>query len=105
MHSWNQGFAQNPANARYESLAREIDRAVKFMDACGADFEALKHTEFYTGHEGLLMDYERPMTRIDSRTGTPYVHLEPLHLDRRAHARARRRARRLPVAGAQSRSA
>ena len=42
------------------------------MEACGADFEALKHTEFYTGHEGLLMDYERPMTRIDSRTGTPY---------------------------------
>jgi 3-deoxy-7-phosphoheptulonate synthase len=28
--------------------------------------------EFYTGHEGLLMDYERPMTRIDSRTHTPY---------------------------------
>ena len=72
VHSWNQGFAANPANARYESLAREIDRAIKFMEACGADFEALKHTEFYTGHEGLLMDYERPMTRIDSRTGTPY---------------------------------
>jgi len=72
VHSWNQGFAQNPANARYESLAREIDRAIKFMDACGADFDALKYTEFYTGHEGLLMDYERPMTRIDSRTGTPY---------------------------------
>jgi 3-deoxy-7-phosphoheptulonate synthase len=72
VHSWNQGFSVNPANARYESLAREIDRAIKFMEACGADFEALKHTEFYTGHEGLLMDYERPMTRIDSRTGTPY---------------------------------
>ena len=72
VHSWNQGFSANPANARYESLAREIDRAIKFMEACGADFEALKHTEFYTGHEGLLMDYERPMTRIDSRTGTPY---------------------------------
>lgn len=72
VHQWNQGFAANPANARYEKLAREIDRAVKFMDACGADFEELKRTEFYTGHEGLLMDYERPMTRIDSRTGTPY---------------------------------
>ena len=72
VHPWNQGFSVNPANARYEPLAREIDRAIKFMDACGADFEALKHTEFYTSHEGLLMDYERPMTRIDSRTGTPY---------------------------------
>ncbi|MCI2958840.1 3-deoxy-7-phosphoheptulonate synthase class II [Agromyces atrinae] len=72
VHSWNQGFAANPANQRYEKLAREIDRAVKFMDACGADFDELRRVEFYTGHEGLLMDYERPMTRIDSRTGTPY---------------------------------
>lgn len=72
VHSWNQGFARNPANARYEALAREIDRAIKFMMACGADFEALKRTEFFVAHEALLMDYERPMTRIDSRTGTPY---------------------------------
>ena len=72
VHSWNQGFARNPANVRYEHMAREIDRAIKFMMACGADFEALKRTEFYTSHEALLMDYERPMTRIDSRTGTPY---------------------------------
>ena len=42
------------------------------MEAAGADFDELKRVEFYTGHEGLLMDYERPMTRIDSRTGTPY---------------------------------
>lgn len=73
VHSWNQGFARNPANVRYEHMAREIDRAIKFMMACGADFEALKRTEFYTSHEALLMDYERPMTRIDSRTGTPYI--------------------------------
>ncbi|SMH40090.1 3-deoxy-D-arabinoheptulosonate-7-phosphate synthase [Rathayibacter oskolensis] len=72
VHYWNKGFTENPQNQRYEQLAREIDRAVKFMIACGADFEALRRTEFYTGHEGLLMDYERPMTRIDSRTGTPY---------------------------------
>ncbi|WP_123704894.1 MULTISPECIES: class II 3-deoxy-7-phosphoheptulonate synthase [unclassified Rathayibacter] len=72
VHYWNKGFTENPQNQRYEQLAREIDRAVKFMVACGADFEGMKRTEFYTGHEGLLMDYERPMTRIDSRTGTPY---------------------------------
>jgi len=72
VHSWNQGFAQNPANQRYERLATEIDRAIKFMAAAGADFDELKRVEFYTGHEGLLMDYERPMTRIDSRTDLPY---------------------------------
>ncbi|MFP3465702.1 class II 3-deoxy-7-phosphoheptulonate synthase [Leifsonia sp. SIMBA_070] len=72
VHSWNRGFAANPANQRYEGLAREIDRAIKFMEAAGADFEEMKRVEFYSSHEALLMDYERPMTRIDSRTGTPY---------------------------------
>ncbi|THG33475.1 class II 3-deoxy-7-phosphoheptulonate synthase [Naasia lichenicola] len=71
VHSWNKGFAANPANARYEGLARDIDRAIRFMEAAGADFDELKRVEFYTAHEGLLMDYERPMTRIDSRNGTP----------------------------------
>jgi 3-deoxy-7-phosphoheptulonate synthase len=72
VHAWNMGFTTNPAHARYESLAREIDRAVKFMDACGADFDALRTTEFYAGHEALLLDYERALTRIDSRTHLPY---------------------------------
>ena len=73
VHEWNKGFADNPANKRYTELASEIDRAIAFMSACGADFEQLRTTEFYTSHEGLLFDYERPMTRIDSRTGTPYI--------------------------------
>ncbi len=73
VHEWNRGFADNPANNRYKALADEIDRAVKFMDACGADFNELRTTEFYVSHEGLLLDYERPMTRIDSRTGHPYI--------------------------------
>ena len=71
VHRWNQGFARNPANVRYEQMARDIDKAIKFMQAAGADFEELKRVEFYTSHEGLLMDYERPLTRIDSRNGTP----------------------------------
>ncbi|NKX54958.1 class II 3-deoxy-7-phosphoheptulonate synthase [Arthrobacter mobilis] len=72
VHHWNKGFMANPAHSRYESLAREIDRAVKFMDACGADFDALKRVEFFASHEALVLDYERALTRIDSRTGLPY---------------------------------
>ncbi len=72
VHEWHKGFTDNPANSRYETMAREIDKAIKFMAACGANFNELRTTEFYTSHEGLLFDYERPMTRIDSRTGTPY---------------------------------
>ncbi|WP_105567416.1 class II 3-deoxy-7-phosphoheptulonate synthase [Microbacterium halophytorum] len=72
VHSWNKGFAENAANERYEGLAAEIDRAIKFMESAGADFDELKRVEFFTGHEGLLMDYERPLTRVDSRTGDIY---------------------------------
>lgn len=72
VHSWNQGFVSNPANRRYEALASEIDRALRFMDACGVDHTALTQTEFYVSHEALLLDYERPLTRIDSRTGELY---------------------------------
>lgn len=72
VHSWNRGFAANPANQRYEGLAHHIDRAIRFMEAAGADFDELKRVEFYASHEALLMDYEAPLTRIDSRTGLPY---------------------------------
>ena len=72
VHQWNRGFMRNPAYARYESTAAEIDRAVRFMQACGADFEALKSVDFFLSHEGLILDYERALTRVDSRTGKAY---------------------------------
>jgi len=72
VQEWNQGFVNNPANARYEMMAGEIDRAIRFMAACGVDFTEMTTTEFYTSHEGLLFDYERPLTRIDEATGAIY---------------------------------
>lgn len=72
VHEWNKGFTVTPAYRSYEGMANEIDRAIRFMSAAGADFDALRTVEFYAGHEGLLLDYERPLTRIDSRTGNPY---------------------------------
>ena len=73
VHEWNRGFTANPANARYEVVAREIDKAMRFMAACGADFDALRGVEFFSSHEALLLDYERALTRIDSRTHLPYA--------------------------------
>jgi 3-deoxy-7-phosphoheptulonate synthase len=72
VHEWNRGFVANAANAEYEALAGQIDRAMRFMAACGADFDALRAVDFYSSHEALLLDYERALTRIDSRTGLPY---------------------------------
>jgi 3-deoxy-7-phosphoheptulonate synthase len=72
-HAWNQDFvATTEAGRRYEAMANEIDRALAFMRACGADPEEFRRVEFYAGHEALLLDYEDALTRIDSRTGLPY---------------------------------
>ncbi len=73
VHAWNQDFvAGSPAGQRYEQLADENDRAIAIMHACGADPEEFQAVEFYTSHEALLLDYERPLTRTDVRSGRAY---------------------------------
>ncbi|GHH74305.1 phospho-2-dehydro-3-deoxyheptonate aldolase [Streptomyces sulfonofaciens] len=73
VHAWNQDFVKSsPSGQRYEQLAREIDNALHFMHACGADPEEFKTVEFYASHEALLLDYESALTRTDSRTGRLY---------------------------------
>lgn len=73
VHSWNQDFVSESApGKRYEEMAEEIDRALSFMTACGADPEEFKRADFYASHEALLLDYEKPLTRVDSRTGNLY---------------------------------
>ncbi|MGI9005756.1 MAG: class II 3-deoxy-7-phosphoheptulonate synthase [Streptosporangiaceae bacterium] len=73
VHAWNQDFvADSPAGRRYERLAGEIDRALAFMRACGAEPAELRTVELYSSHEALLLDYEQALTRQDSRTGTLY---------------------------------
>ena len=73
VHAWNTDFVrESSAGERYDRLAGEIDRALAFMRAIGSDPEELHRVEFYAAHEALLLDYERALTRIDSRTGLPY---------------------------------
>jgi 3-deoxy-7-phosphoheptulonate synthase len=73
VHAWNQDFvADSQAGRRYERLATEIDRALSFMRACGADPAELRSVELYSSHEALLLDYEQALTRSDARTGQCY---------------------------------
>jgi 3-deoxy-7-phosphoheptulonate synthase len=76
VHAWNQEFvASSPQGVRYEQLASEIERALRFMAACGIDLERsrqLHEVDVYTSHEGLLLDYEEALTRVDSLTGDWY---------------------------------
>ena len=73
VHAWNQDFVRDsPAGQRYEAMAGQIDRALAFMHACGADPEEFHRVDFYAAHEALCLDYEKALTRIDSRTGDVY---------------------------------
>ncbi|MGH3489060.1 MAG: class II 3-deoxy-7-phosphoheptulonate synthase [Actinopolymorphaceae bacterium] len=73
VHAWNTDFVRDsPVGERYDRMARDIDRAISFMHACGADPAEFHSVDFYASHEALLLDYEDALTRIDSRTGTPY---------------------------------
>jgi len=76
VHSWTQEFvASSPAGRRYERLAAEIDRALRFMAATGMDVESnpsLREVDVFTSHEALLLPYEEALTRKDSTTGRWY---------------------------------
>lgn len=73
VHAWNQDFVRGSGvGQRYERLANDIDKALAFMHACGADPDEFHAVELYSSHEALILDYERALTRTDSRTGLPY---------------------------------
>ena len=76
VHAWNQEFVTASAEGqRYEILAAEIDRALRFMKACGIDLQREAHlhqVDFYTSHEALILGYEEALTRRDTLTGDWY---------------------------------
>ncbi|HLX87761.1 MAG TPA: 3-deoxy-7-phosphoheptulonate synthase class II [Acidimicrobiales bacterium] len=76
VHQWNQQFvASSDEGRRYEQIATEIDRALRFMAACGIDLGAetsLHQVEYFTSHEALILGYEEALTRVDSLTGEHY---------------------------------
>ncbi|HTL85809.1 MAG TPA: 3-deoxy-7-phosphoheptulonate synthase class II [Acidimicrobiia bacterium] len=76
VHQWNLEFIASAREARrYEELADGIDRAMRFMAACGIDLGAeiqLHQVDFYTSHEALLLGYEEALTRRDSLTNDWY---------------------------------
>jgi 3-deoxy-7-phosphoheptulonate synthase len=76
IHEWNQEFVANSSQGRrYEQIATQIDRSMRFMAACGVDLArdpVLHEVDFYTSHEALLLPFEEALTRKDSLTGEWY---------------------------------
>ena len=73
VHEWNKGFIRDSAfGEKYDQIASEIGRALSFMESAGVDPEQFKAVDFYASHEALIIEYEKALTRIDSRTDLPY---------------------------------
>ncbi|MET0524466.1 MAG: class II 3-deoxy-7-phosphoheptulonate synthase [Nocardioides sp.] len=73
VHTWNTDFVRDSVSGQaYEKLAHEIDRAMQFMEAIGADPDEFHRVDFHSSHEALVLEYEHALTRIDSRTQLPY---------------------------------
>ena len=73
VHEWNKGFIRDSQfGEKYEQMATEIGRALAFMESAGVDPEQFKAVDFYASHEALIIEYEKALTRIDSRTQLPY---------------------------------
>ncbi|RMI29176.1 class II 3-deoxy-7-phosphoheptulonate synthase [Nocardia stercoris] len=76
LHDWNRDFvAKSPAGARYEQMAEEIDRGLRFMSACRVQDPTLKAAKIYASHEALVLDYERAMLRLaENSAGEPALY-------------------------------
>lgn len=76
VNKWNQEFALESAQGKlFKDLVDRINESLGFMRAFGLkveDIGQIKEAEFFTSHEGLLLNYEEALTRIDSDTGEYY---------------------------------
>lgn len=73
VHNWNTEFVRRThIGERFEQLANELDRTMRFISACGADSPVFREVQFWTSHEALLLEYEEALTRVDSLSGLWY---------------------------------
>ena len=72
VHAWTLGFADGHDVQKYSEIADRIQDTIDFMSAAGITADTTHEfstVEFYTSHEGLLLEYEEALTRRDSISG------------------------------------
>ncbi|TMV08550.1 3-deoxy-7-phosphoheptulonate synthase class II [Ruegeria sediminis] len=72
VHSWTLGFTDEQDVQKYSEIADRIQDTIDFMGAAGITADTTHEfstVEFYTSHEGLLLEYEEALTRLDSTSG------------------------------------
>ncbi|KAJ4862412.1 3-deoxy-7-phosphoheptulonate synthase [Trichoderma afarasin] len=77
---WGLGHVRDPVlKEKYSKIASSIQQTLRFLQVINARPGELETVELYTSHEGLLLEYEQPLTRLMekpthpgvSRPGTP----------------------------------
>ncbi|MDC0656672.1 3-deoxy-7-phosphoheptulonate synthase class II [Leisingera sp. SS27] len=72
VHSWTLGFTDEQEVQKYSEIATRIQDTIDFMAAAGITADTtyeFSTVDFYTSHEGLLLEYEEALTRLDSTSG------------------------------------
>ncbi|MBT8154461.1 3-deoxy-7-phosphoheptulonate synthase class II [Epibacterium ulvae] len=72
VHAWILDFTETNKAEAYREMANRITDALDFMKAAGVNADVahtLQSVDFYTSHEGLLLEYEEALTRNDSTSG------------------------------------
>ncbi|PHH67121.1 hypothetical protein CDD81_4516 [Ophiocordyceps australis] len=76
---WGLGHVKDPVvKQQYMAIASSIQQTLRFLQVINARPEQLETIQLFTSHEGLLLDYEEPLTRLsDPRPASAAE--EPLH--------------------------
>ncbi len=72
--NWNLDWVgHSPQADAYEAIVDRITRSLDFIEhSTGRDLSRLRRTNFYTSHEGLLLNYEQAQTRLLPHRGVWY---------------------------------
>ena len=67
--NWDLEFVRNtPGSRRYQQLLESLSDSIRFMEAVSAgELTQLTRVDFFTSHEGLLLQFEQALTRLERR--------------------------------------
>ncbi|PHH89774.1 hypothetical protein CDD83_5310 [Cordyceps sp. RAO-2017] len=65
---WGLGHVKDPVlKEKYSAIANSIQQTLRFLQVINARPGELETVELFTSHEGLLLEYEQPLTRLLER--------------------------------------
>lgn len=70
--NWGLGHVRDPVlKEKYSAIASSIQQTLRFLEAIKSRPDELQSVELFTSHEGLLLEYEQPLTRLLEAPPTP----------------------------------